>query len=68
MTKKNNILTKDGYFAEYYSLFALTDMFQYQIWMKLESRLLDKYGVNRYDNIEAFRMAKMRHEKIILKT
>ena len=49
----NNILTKQGYFSEYYSLYT-EEKYQYQIWMKLESRLMEKYGVQRYETIEAF--------------
>lgn len=58
----NNILTKEGYFSEYYSLYT-GEKYQYQIWMKLESRLMEKYGVQRYETIESFRMAKLRYEK-----
>jgi hypothetical protein len=58
----NNILTKEGYFSEYYSLYT-EEKYQYQIWMKLESRLMEKYGVQRYETIAAFRMAKRRYEK-----
>ena len=58
----NNILTKQGYFSEYYSLYT-EEKYQYQIWMKLESRLMEKYGVQRYETIEAFRKAKRRYEK-----
>ena len=66
MTKENNILTEEGYFAEYNSLLT-KDKFQYQIWMKLESRLLEKYGINRFKNIGAFRMAKQRYENKLKK-
>jgi hypothetical protein len=62
MTKENNIRTKEGYFSEYYSLYT-GEKYQYQIWMKLESRLLEKYGIQKYKNIESFRMAKSRYEK-----
>ena len=58
----NNILTKEGYFSEYYSLYT-EEKYQYQIWMKLESMLLEKYGIQRYETIESFRMAKRRFEK-----
>lgn len=58
----NNILTKEGYFSEYYSLYT-EEKYQYQIWMKLESRLMEKYGIQRYETIESFRMAKRRFEK-----
>ena len=67
MTKENNILKKEGYFSEYYRLYT-GEKYQYEIWMKLESRLLEKHGIGRYDNIEAFRMAKSRYEKEIAKT
>mgnify|MGYP003122835684 FL=1 len=58
----NNLLTKEGYFSEYYSLYT-EEKYQYQIWMKLESMLLEKYGIQRYETIESFRMAKHRFEK-----
>jgi len=62
MTNQNNLLKKSEYFSEYYRLYDGKKK-QYQIWMKLESRLLEKYGINMYPTLGSFKTAKSRYEK-----
>ena len=55
----NNILKTSGYWAEFEKM-SDGNKFQYQVWMKLEAKLLSRYGINRFETIEAFRKAKSR--------
>lgn len=63
----HDILKEDGYFNEYYRLYINSNLYQYQVWMKLESKLLDKYGINRYETIGSFKMAKKRYENKLVR-
>ena len=55
----NNILKKCGYWAEFERM-SDGKKFQYQVWMKLEAKLFARYGVHRFETIDAFKKAKSR--------
>ena len=62
--EQNNLLTLDGYFAEFYTLCGdYPDKKYYEVWMKLEDRMMARYGICRYQKYGAFKMAKSRYQK-----
>ena len=62
--RENNLLTTDGYFAEFYYLCGeYPDSNYSDIWKQLEEQMFVKFGINEFDNYAAFRQAKSRYHK-----